>query len=173
MPIRLSLVQSFSPWWGKCTYAWGIGYWEEGWSKFIFVWRGFFSETGGSVHCLKYSLKFQGLNSHIYIYYLYTQYEFLPLLSPVSCPLCIGDFAPPWEMFFPKERLIGVGHLGVITLWLLASTHGQTITRFLGLEADGCGGGPPHRGQTPGAGCQRWRGRSTSRSPPASPPAPD
>ena len=29
-PIRLFWVQKVSPWWGKCAYAWGIGYWGDG-----------------------------------------------------------------------------------------------------------------------------------------------
>ena len=56
-----------------------------------------FKETGGSVHCLKFLLKFQGLNNRNFLKICKQKYEFLLTLShAVSYPFCVGALAPQW-----------------------------------------------------------------------------
>ena len=68
-----------------------------------------FKETGGSVHFLKLSLKFQGLNNKFLFFHYY---EFV---LPLSQYFISFEYAPNLGLkFCTKERRIGFGPLGVI-----------------------------------------------------------
>ena len=70
--------------------------------------------TRGSMHCLKYSLKFQGLNNQTQKKFWLHKYEFLPPISVRA----LADLPHHVEKFCTKERRTGFGHLGVIALCL-------------------------------------------------------
>ena len=110
--IRPFLAQHLLPWWGKCACARDKRCRAEEWSTFIFV-------KGKAAHCLKYSLKFQGL--HDLNFCFDSVFTFLTIIyhlfSLYHLSLAQAHLTHHGKGFWPNKRRICFVHLGVIDLW--------------------------------------------------------
>ena len=68
----------------------------------ICVWTEFLKEQE-LMHCLKYSLKLQGLNNHNKTVWIH-KYEFFLPISPVSYPSCVRALASPGRNLLYPEK---------------------------------------------------------------------